>query len=225
MLAVVAAAVLVGGGIGAYELGARHAGHERAQVQQERRAWQRERSELERTNRALRERITLLETSREIDRGAYREVEDSLAELENALQVQAEELQFYRGIVSPEDRVAGLRLERAEIRPDAGRGRFLLRLVVVQALRQVERQEGEIRLILYGSDADGERSIDLAEWPADETHSVDLGFSFRYFQQLEWEFRLPESFVPSRLRVELRPGGRDAVPLDHDMDWPEEGAS
>ncbi len=220
-----ATAALVGGGVGVYELGVRHAGHERAQVQQERRAWQRERAELTQANRTLRERITLLETSREIDRGAYREVEDSLAELEAALQAQAEELQFYRGIVSPEDRVAGLRLERAEIRPDTGSRRFLVRLVVVQALRQVDRQEGEVRLLLYGADADGEHSLDLAEWAADETHSVDLGFSFRYFQQLEWEFRLPEDFTPERLRVELRPAGRDAVPLDHEMDWPGEGAS
>lgn len=223
LLAIIAAAALVAGGVGVYELGVRHAGHQRAEVAQERRTWHRERTELERANRTLRERITLLETSREIDRGAYREVEASLAELEATLQAQAEELQFYRGIVSPEDRVAGLRLERAEIRPGAGEGRFVVRLVVVQALRQVDRQEGDISLVLHGRDADGERSIDLAEWPADETHSVDLGFSFRYFQQLEWEFRLPSAFVPSQLRVELRPAGRDAVPLEQDVDWPGEG--
>lgn len=221
----IAAAAVVGGGVGVYELGVRHAGHQRAEVAQERRVWSRERSEFERANRALRERITLLETSREIDRRAYREVEASLAALEATLQAQAEELQFYRGIISPEERVPGLRLDRAEIRPGTGDGRFVVRLVVFQALSQVGRQEGDIRLVVHGHDAEGERIINLAEWPADEAGSVDLRFSFRYFQQFEWEFRLPSAFVPSRLRVELRPARQGAVPLEQDVDWPREGVS
>lgn len=220
-LLVLGVAALLAAGWGLYELGARQAGFDRAAVSQERRAQNRELAELRRQNQALRERITLLETSADIDRQAYRQVDASLAELQAAVQVREEELQFYRTIVSPEDRVPGLRLERAQLRRVTG-DRFALQLVVVQALRQVNRLEGSIAMRLSGRDASGERTLDLSEWLHDETGSVDFAFSFRYFQELEWEFRLPEGFVPSQLRVELTPSGRNAVPLSHTIDWPEE---
>ncbi len=220
-LLVLAVIALLAAGWGLYELGARQAGFERAAVSQERRAQNRELAELRRQNQSLRERITLLETTGDIDRQAYRQVDASLAELQAAVQAREEELQFYRTIVSPEDRVPGLRLERAQLRR-VTRGSFALQLVIVQALRQVNRLEGSISLTLSGRDAGGERTLDLSEWLYDETGSVDFGFSFRYFQELEWEFRLPEGFAPSQLRVELTPSGRNAVPLSHSVEWPEE---
>jgi len=214
-------AALLAAGWGMYELGARQAGYDRAAVSQERRAQNRELAELRRQNQSLRERITLLETSADIDRQAYRQVDASLAELQAAVQAREEELQFYRTIVSPEDRVPGLRLERAQLRRVTSE-RFAVQLVVVQALRQVSRLEGSLTMSLSGRDASGERTLDLSEWLYDETGSVDFSFSFRYFQELEWEFRLPEGFAPLQLRVELTPSGRDAVPLTHSVDWPEE---
>lgn len=220
-LLVLVVGALLAAGWGLYELGARQAGFDRAAVSQERRGQNRELAELRRQNQALRERITLLATSGDIDRQAYRQVDASLAELQAAVQAREEELQFYRTIVSPEDRVPGLRLERAQLRRVGSAG-FALQLVIVQALRQVNRLEGSITLTLSGRDAAGERTLDLSEWLSDETGSVDFGFSFRYFQELEWEFRLPEGFAPSQLRVELTPSGRNAVPLSHSVEWPEE---
>ena len=218
---VLAAALLLTAGWGLLEIGARQAGYDRAAVSQERRAQNRELAELRRQNQSLRERITLLETSGEIDRQAYREVEASLAELQAAVQAREEELQFYRNIVSPEDRVPGLRLERAQLERLAD-DRFALQLVIVQALRQVDRLEGSITLTLIGRDLAGPRTLDLSEWLHDETGSVDFAFAFRYFQELSWEFRLPEGFAPTQLRIELTPSGRNAVPLSHSMDWPKE---
>jgi hypothetical protein len=68
-----------------------------------------------------------------------------------------------------------------------------------------------LRLSLRGRSGE-EQVVDLAEWLSDATRSVDFEFSFRYFQELEWEFRLPDGFVPERLQVELVPGGRGLAP-------------
>jgi hypothetical protein len=225
VLAVSAVLALATLGWGLFELGAWHAGLERTAITRERRAIGRELAELRRANQSLRERITLLETSRDIDRQAYREVELSLADLQSEIQAREEELQFYRGILSPEDRPPGLRVERAEIRPQAQGGTFSLRLLLVQALRQNTRLEGELRLSLRGRSGGEEQVVDLAQWLSDATRSVDFEFSFRYFQELEWEFRLPDGFVPERLQVELVPGGQGAGPVSLGLDWPAEGTS
>lgn len=224
LLAVLALAAAVAAGWGLFELGAWHAGLERTAISLERRSLNRELAELRRTNQALRERVTLLETSREIDRQAYRQVEISLSELQGEVQAREEELQFYRSILSPEDRLPGLRVERTDLRllPSGG---FVLRLVVVQAMRQSNRLEGEVQLLLRGRSGDEEQVLALAEWLSESSRSVDFGFSFRYFQELEWEFRLPEGFVPERLQVELLPGGRDAIPVSLPLEWPVEETS
>jgi len=49
----------------------------------------------------LRRQLAILETSREIDRETYAQVEANLGELQAQIQAQEEELVFYRGIVSP----------------------------------------------------------------------------------------------------------------------------
>lgn len=225
LLAIAAAILLVVSAWGFYTLGGYHAGLDRTATNQQRRAQNSELAELRRLSLSLRERITQLETSRDIDRQAYRQVELSLADLQAEVQAKEEELQFYRGIVLPEDRVPGLRLGRTEIRPASDGGGFTLRMVIVQALRQPTRLEGRVRLTLTGHDDDGAASLNLAEWLASETGSVDFAFSFRYFQELEWEFRLPDGFVAEKVQVELTPSGRQEVPLNAAIDWPGETAS
>ena len=210
---------------GAWELGRYQAGHSRAGVAQERAAHGREVADLRRMNQSLRERIQALETSREIDREAWREVESSLAGLQEQLQAREQELQFYQSIVSPEDRVPGLRIQRFQVLPQPG-SRVLLRMVLVQALRQEERVEGTIAITVTGVRDGEEVALALGELPGGD--ELDLGFSFRYFQDIEQELTLPEGFEPASVQIELRPSARGADPLRETHNWParaQEGAS
>lgn len=210
---------------GAWELGRYQAGHDRVGLAQERAAHAREVADLRRMNQSLRERVQALETSREIDLEAWREVESSLAGLQAQLQAREQELQFYQSIVSPEDRVPGLRIQRFQVLPQSA-SRVLLRLVLVQALRQEERVDGAIGITVTG-EQDGEQAVlTLAELTGDE--AVDLPFSFRYFQDIEQELTLPEGFEPDSVQIELQPSGRGADPLRETYNWPagaQEGAS
>ena len=58
---------------------------------------------------ALKEDVAQLETNRDIDRAAYKDVEIGLVTLQSKIQEQTNEIAFYRGIVSPADGVAGLK--------------------------------------------------------------------------------------------------------------------
>ena len=58
----------------------------------------------------LRDRVAILERSSQVDRQAAQDVREELGALQEELQAAREEIKFYRGIVSPADGVAGLRV-------------------------------------------------------------------------------------------------------------------
>jgi hypothetical protein len=45
-------------------------------------------------------------------------------------------------------------------------------------------------------------------------------FSFRYFENLELVIALPGGFVPERVSVEIRSGGRNTAPVVQSRLWP-----
>ena len=219
-LAGFALAVLAAAGYLLFELGRVRSGYSLVDAQQRRAELKQEIEELDALNEQLRQRIAVLETSQEVDKEAYRQVEDNLADLQSRIQTQEEELAFYRGIVSPEDGVAGLRIQELELLPrDAETDRrFLLRLVLVQAVKHDRRVSGVVNLEVAGQ-RDGETvSYPLGELVAEDS-AASLAFSFRYFQDFQKELVLPTGFKPDRVEVELRPKGRGAKPVARVFDW------
>ena len=98
----------------------------------------------------LRRQLAIAETAGDIDRATYSQVESTLGELQAQIQAQEEELVFYRGIVSPQDGVAGLRIQSLEVLPSDGERRYLLRLLLVQAIVHSRRVSGAVKLQLEG---------------------------------------------------------------------------
>jgi cell division protein FtsL len=161
-------------------------------------------AELEATVEDLQRQIAILETSREIDRETYAQVERTLDELETRIQAQQEELAFYRSIVSPEDGVAGLKVQDLEFLAVDAERHYLLRLVLVQALVHSQRVGGSVKLTISGR-LDGEETIlDLTDVSPGAT-SDSVAYDFVYFQSIEQEFLLPVGFEPATVQVELAP--------------------
>ena len=95
--------LLAAGGYLVYEFGRIQASYNLLDVARERQAYQDRIALQDRDNTALKEQVALLETHRDIDREAYKEVEESLVALQAEIQEQKDAVAFYRGIVSPED--------------------------------------------------------------------------------------------------------------------------
>src|SRR5690606_17910961 len=98
----------------------------------------------------LERELAILRTSREIDRETYAQVEATLTRLESTIQTQEEELAFYRGIVSPQDGHAGLRIQSLEVLPGDRERHYMLRLVLVQAIVHSRRVSGVVKLRIEG---------------------------------------------------------------------------
>ena len=167
----------------------------------------------------LRRQLAIVNTASEIDRATYRQVESTLSALQAQIQTQEEELVFYRGIVSPTDRVAGLRIQSLEVLPSDAEGRFLLRLLLVQAIVHNRRVSGNVKLQLEGIQDGQMASFDVAELVA-PGEPYDMAYEFRYFQGLETELALPLGFEPQRVTVEIWPNEARAERINQSFEWP-----
>jgi uncharacterized protein DUF6776 len=166
----------------------------------------------------LRRQVAIFETSGEIDRETYARVEANLAELQARIQSQEEELVFYRGIVSPQDGVAGLRIQSLEVLPADNERHYTLRLVLVQAIVHSRRVSGVVKLQLEGTQDGQTASLDGADL-APEKSSYDMAYEFRYFQGLECELALPAGFEPARVNVEIWPNENRGQKVAQSFEW------
>jgi hypothetical protein len=210
--------VVIAGAYLSFELGRYQAGYS---VMDHRKSLAAVRDQLaaERTSSdELRRQLAIAETSKEIDRETYSQVEANLADLQAQIQAQEEELVFYRGIVSPQDGVAGLRIQSLDALPADAENHFSLRLVLVQAIVHSRKVSGVVKLQLEGVRDGQPVSFDAAEILA-EGGDYDMGYEFRYFQGLECELALPVGFEPARVNVEIWPSDARAQKVNQSYEW------
>jgi len=203
----------------AYELGRYQGGYSIMDHRRERADLAAKLVEEQSVSEELRRQLAIGETANDIDRATYAQVETTLGDLQAQIQAQEEELVFYRGIVSPQDRVAGLRIQSLEALPSDGEGRYVLRLLLVQAIVHSRRVSGEVKLQLEGIQ-DGQIALfDAAELVV-PGEPYDMAYEFRYFQGLEAELALPVGFEPQRMTVEIWPNEARAERINQTFEWP-----
>ncbi len=120
--------------------------------------------------------------------------------------------------MSPQDGVAGLRIQSLEVLAADGERRYSLRLVLVQAIVHSRKLAGQIKLQLEGL-RDGQlASIEGSQLGAGDGR-YDMAYDFRYFQGLETELELPLGFEPQRINVEIWPNEAKAEKVYQSFDW------
>lgn len=196
---------------GMYEWGRYSAGHNQLQAVMERRELQSQLQALERENEALHDQLTAVDTTRDVDRQSYADVERTLGELQAQVLRQSEELTFYRGIVAPADGIGGLRIQRLEVLPGGSDRHFRLRVVLVQAMRQDALVAGSVGIDIDGALNASPASLSLPELGGSAADGGRLPFSFRYFQNIEQDVMLPDGFEPLAINVDVRSGRQPAV--------------
>jgi cell division protein FtsB len=167
---------------------------------------------------ALKQEVALLETHREIDREAYKEVESSLIGLQAKIVEQQDAIAFYRGIVSPADGKPGLRVQDFKLTRGNEEREFNLRLILVQAMKHDRKVSGDVALSVEGSENGEAKSYALSELlPPDADEAWP--FSFRYFQDFDRQIVLPDGFTPERVHVEVRSRTRSISSIEESFAW------
>lgn len=200
-----AVALLIAGGLYlAFELGRFQAGFSLLDERRQAESFEAVATERDARIDELERQIAILETSRDIDEETYSSLEANLAELEARIQAQEEELVFYRGIVSPGDGVAGLRVQNVEVLPGEGQATHTLRVLLIQAIVHNERVTGSMRASFRGMQG-GEAVEYGLDALGSESRATDIPYGFRYFQTLETGLILPEDFTPEEVEIQVWP--------------------
>jgi hypothetical protein len=206
-------ALMIAAGIGAllllyvmYEWGRFEGGYSKFAEIQRRRELTAKVDALEQENEKLRAQVASTELARNVDDKAYSDVEKNLADLQAQVLKQREELTFYRGIVSPEDGIGGLRVQRFQVLPGAADRQYQLRLVLVQSMRQEAVVSGSVGVQIEGVRDNRPVQLALSEAGVSTRADGQLPFQFRYFQNIEQDIVLPVGFEPRAVNVEVRSG-------------------
>ena len=160
----------------------------------------------------------MLETHREIDREAYKEVDASLLALQAKIQEQTDAIAFYRGIVSPADGAAGLKVQDLKLTRGAEERAYNVRLVLVQSLKHDRKVSGDVNLSIAGEQDGDAMTYDYAQLLRDDAEK-GWAFSFRYFQDFDREIVLPDGFTPERITIEVRSRTRSISSIEETYSW------
>lgn len=166
----------------------------------------------------LKQEVARLETHREIDREAYKEVEGSLLTLQEKIQEQQDAIAFYRGIVSPQDGNSGLRVQDLKLSRGSAEYEFNLRLVLVQAMKHDRKVTGNVVLSVEGSQDGTAMTYALADLLPPDAEAA-WPFAFRYFQDFDRQLVLPDGFTPERIHVEVRSKTRSIASIEESFPW------
>ncbi len=215
--AALAVAIVVGGYL-MFEFGRIQADYNVVDAVQQRQGYDDRIKDLQKQIGALNQEIALLETHRDIDQEAYKDVETGLSALQEKIQEQRDAIAFYRGIISPADGQRGLRVQDLRLSKGNDDRQYYVRLVLVQVMQHDRSVKGEVNFSLEGAQDGVATTYKLGQLiPADETSSWP--FSFRYFQNFDRQLILPVGFLPERINIEVRSRTKSIASVKQSFLW------
>ncbi len=145
--------------------------------------------------------INMLAIELDVEKLANENSQAFIKELEQANVELKTQLAFFEKIMAPEKEVNGIVLEDFQIIPTSSQQRFRFKSLVIQQQQNKRYAKGYIDLVVEGSLGNQSTKLELSE--ISSFTQKDLSFSFRYFQQIDGEFTLPEGFIPERVLVRV----------------------
>ncbi len=207
---------------GIFEYGRYRAGYDRISFKDIRQKLEQSNATFEAELRKLRKEKLDLEQTMRIESQAYAQVRKDLMGLQDELLELKEELEFYRGIVSPNDANRGLQIQRFTVAKGSGERSWHYKLVLTRVLKNRGTARGTAEILVEGVSTESGITKQLALSGISVPRVQQLRYNFKYFQNIEGEIELPAGFIPSRAILILRPGGKgNKTQLKKIFDWPE----
>jgi hypothetical protein len=161
---------------------------------------------LEADNGRLRGELETADVARRVDREGYKQVEQSLGDMQSQIARLTQDLSFYRGLVQP-DSLVHVKVQTLQIVPRPAGGQFGLKFVLMQTGKPEKSVAGSVVVTIDGLQRGKPASLNLAQLTP--SRRGGLAYSFRYFQDYDELVQLPPGFEPTRVGVEIF-AGRDA---------------
>ena len=129
-----------------------------------------------------------------------------------------EGLQFYKGLMAPEEIAQGLSLRKLELLSTEKSDHFVFRIIVQQEALKHPTLKGSLSIELFGQQGGEEASYPLADL-SEGIKDNAITLRFRYFQSIEGELVVPDGFVPAGFAVIARASSPRKVELREQFPW------
>ena len=210
LLLIALALTLLVGAFGAFEYGRSRAGFDFWQSLGERRELNEHIEKLDIEVRTLRGKLAAAQTERLSLARERAEVASSIGDLQAQVSRQAQQLAFYKGIVTQGANSEEVKIQRVRVEKGLGPGRFRLRIALVRPVQTENLVVGMVAVQVDGQQNGQALRIDLRP---------DLPYSFRYVENLDTELKLPVDFQPERVTVEVKSARKGSDPLVQTQVW------
>lgn len=160
----------------------------------------------------LRQQLANLSVGAQVDRQSSQEVRSEISALKEQVQLQQQQISFYRSLMNPAEGKQGLALGELEYTRgnEPSRYRYSLKVLQLANLDQISDFEGEWHYKLVGKQQGQWRGLELKDLtPNFDAASTKL--KFKYFQTLSGDIVLPEGFEPEYTELEAKAPGKSAV--------------
>jgi hypothetical protein len=152
-----------------------------------------------------REQLAAADVARRVDREGYKQVEQSLGDMQSQIARLTQDLSFYRGLVQP-DSLVHVKVQQMQIVPEPAAGQYRLKFVLMQTGKPDSMVAGSAAISIDGLLRGKPMTVSFTQ--VSSNHRSDLTYSFRYFQDYDEPVQLPPGFEPTRIGVEIH-SGRD----------------
>jgi len=175
------------------------------------------RDELKADKKKLLVQIAMLERSRQVESGAYAEVDSRLQDLQQEILELKQEVAFYRGIVSSRESAGGLNVQSFKIENTQQENVYQFKLVLTQVMKNQRIIRGKIKLAFEGVNDGKLQKISIRQ--ASGGAKLNLGLKFKYFQTIAGNIVFPDGFLPTRVFLEVLPVGKKLTKIKKIYDW------
>jgi hypothetical protein len=158
----------------------------------------------------------MLERSSTIDDGASDQLKTSLDAAQAESLELKKELAFYKNIVTPEDTKRSLAIQTIQVKPDVD-GTFRYKIMVSQRGRNDRIASGSIAVTIEGSQDGLAKKLKLSS--VSNEAKKQKRFGFKYFQNFEGTMKLPVSFQPEHIRIQVKPRSSRIDAIDEKFAW------
>jgi hypothetical protein len=167
---------------------------------------------------SLRSEVAIAGRSNLVDQRATEEVQSTVSSLRERIMQLEQDVSFYRQVMSPGSDELGIIIAEFDVTPMDGAGRYHYKAVFRQAGAGDRVLEGKVQIDIAGRLDDQRQVLSLATILL-EGRTFDPALNFRYFQNLEGEFILPEGFVPEQVEVKAESSKPTAIKVEKIFSW------
>ena len=157
------------------------------------------------------------EVASSVDRQALEQIRGELVSWNQKYSALEDKINFYQSLMEPKASHRGIYIEAVDIAPLGAEGVYSYRVLVAQRSNIHDRVTGTLSLELVSSESgDG---ILLVSSPQFFEDDGERKLGFKFFQQREGRFRVPESFQPTSVNVVVSTKGKSSVRVEKTLEW------